>query len=67
MSKRTGKTSKPRRKAAPRAEPAGEPADVVDGIPGRSAGPAGRGLLWIVLIFAAWVAFMIYCQVGGTP
>ena len=48
-------------------ESAGQPADVVDGIPGRSAGPAWRRLLWILLIFAAWVAFLIYCQVAGTP
>ncbi len=42
-----------------------EPIDVVDGIPDRSKNPAAWKYLLIVLIFAGWVAFLIYCGIAG--
>lgn len=41
------------------------PVDVVDGIPDRSPHPAAWKCLVIALIFAGWVAFLIYCAVAG--
>ena len=44
-----------------------EPIDVVDGIPDRSSNPAVWKYLLIFLIFAAWVAFLVYCGIAGRP
>ena len=65
MSKRTGKTRKPRQKNAP-PPPGPEPVDAADGIPDRGAGSTWRRLVWVLLIFAAWAAFLVYCQVAGS-
>ena len=57
-----------RGKARPENEPAPrEPVDVTDGIPDRS--PRGRRwkLLLIVLVFALWIALLIYFQIAGSP
>jgi len=67
MSQQTGKTGGRRaRKKAPTPR-LPQPIDVANGIPDRSGRPGRRRLVWILLIFAAWVAFLIYCQVAGSP
>ncbi len=42
-----------------------EPIDVVDGVPDRSKNQAAWKYLLIALIFAGWVAFLIYCGITG--
>ena len=70
MSKRTAKSPKNRpAKAKPAAAPAPappDPVDVADGIPDRAASPTRRRLLWVVLIFVAWMAFMAYVKIAGS-
>jgi hypothetical protein len=66
MSKQAGKTHE-RRARKKSAAPPPPPIDVANGIPDRSSRPGRRRLVWILLIFAAWVAFLIYCQVAGSP
>ncbi len=48
-------------------KPSGAPEliDVVDDIPDRSKNPSAWKYLLIVLIFAGWVAFLIYCGITG--
>lgn len=48
------------------AQPA-EPVDVVDGIPDRQADPPRWKLLALAGVFLAWIAFLLYCQLGGAP
>jgi len=44
-----------------------DPIDVVDGIPDRQARPQRWKLIALAGAFAAWVAFMLYCQLAGAP
>ena len=44
-----------------------KPVDVVDGIPDRAAHPGARHYAVLVAAFVAWVAFLLYCQMAGTP
>jgi hypothetical protein len=44
-----------------------EPVDVVDGVPDRSPRPRGWKVLLLAAVFAAWVAFLIYCAAAGDP
>ena len=69
MSKRPVKPAKKRPAATP--SPASGPAppppvDVSDGIPDRAAQPSWRRLLWVLLIFAAWMAFLVYVKTAGS-
>lgn len=41
------------------------PVDVCDGIPDRSSRPAGRRVLWIVLIFLGWVGVLVWIGLAG--
>jgi len=41
------------------------PVDVVDGIPDRSPSSPAWKIALIVLIFAAWVAVLVYVQLAG--
>jgi len=43
----------------------GEPIDISDGIPDRSAVRPRWRIVLIVVVFAAWVAFLIYCRFAG--
>jgi len=43
----------------------GEPIDASDGIPDRSAVRPHWKILLIVVVFAAWVGFLIYCAFAG--
>ena len=45
------------------------PADhhVVDGIPARSPNRAAWKYILAAIVFALWVAFLIYCAVVGAP
>ncbi|MDY6913405.1 MAG: hypothetical protein SVT52_02965 [Planctomycetota bacterium] len=42
-----------------------EPTNVIDGIPDRSPRPAAWKYVLLGAIFAAWLAFLIYCQLAG--
>ena len=42
-----------------------QPVDVQDGIPDRSARRPAWRLVAIFAAFAAWVGFLIYCQLAG--
>lgn len=67
MSSRAGKS---RRKTQAAREPpakAPQPVNVIDGIPDRRPGRAWPTVVVIVVVFAAWVAFLIYCKVAGSP
>ena len=69
MSKRPRKDRKgrkPQKKPASSPGPT-KPVSVVDGIPDRSKGSAVGRLVWIVAIFAAWIAFLVYCKIAGSP
>jgi len=44
-----------------------EPVDVVDGIPDRSPTAPRWKLVVILLVFLAWVGFMLYVQFAGRP
>ncbi|MDP7636237.1 MAG: hypothetical protein QF577_01685 [Phycisphaerae bacterium] len=54
-----GKSGKPAACGAP------EPVDVVEGIPDRIAASSRWKIVLIVVVFAAWVAFLIYCRYAG--
>lgn len=41
------------------------PVDVIDGIPGRNANTAAWKYILLVILFLAWVAFLIYIRSGG--
>lgn len=41
------------------------PVNVIDGIPGRSGNLATWKYILLVIIFLAWVAFLIYIRTGG--
>jgi hypothetical protein len=43
------------------------PVDVVDGIPDRQARPAKWKYVLLAVVFLAWVAFLVYCQIAGKP
>jgi len=43
------------------------PIDVVDGIPDRQAGSPRWKLVVLAGIFLAWLAFLLYCQLAGSP
>ncbi len=45
--------------------PPPDPVDVVDGIPDRSPNPAVWKYVTLAVIFAVWVAFLIYCLFAG--
>jgi hypothetical protein len=57
--------SQPRKSGEPAACGAPEPVDVVEGIPDRSAASSRWKIVLIVVVFAAWVAFLIYCRYAG--
>ncbi|MCD6364971.1 MAG: hypothetical protein J7M14_03765 [Planctomycetes bacterium] len=44
-----------------------EPVDVVDGIPDRTSRPVLWKYLLLGVIFAVWVAFLVFCQIAGAP
>jgi len=55
-------------KKKPSQEPAPpKPVNVVDGVPDRSDRSMMRTLVWIIVIFSAWVAFLVYCRLAGSP
>ena len=58
--------SKRGKKTPPAPEPP-KPVDVVDGLPDRSGGSSRRIIVLIVVIFSAWVAFLVYCRLAGAP
>ncbi|MCD4825458.1 MAG: hypothetical protein K8S55_12745 [Phycisphaerae bacterium] len=41
-------------------QPIPKPVDINDGIPDRVASPSRRRLVLVMLIFAAWIAFLAY-------
>ena len=41
--------------------------DVVDGIPDRCKRIFTWKYVLIAVVFIAWVGFLIYCQIAGTP
>ena len=44
-----------------------QPVDVHEGVPDRAANrPAWRWVAMIVL-FVAWISFLVYCWLGGNP
>jgi len=49
------------------APPPPEPVDVVDGIPDRSPTAPRWKLAVILLVFLAWVGFMLFVQIAGRP
>jgi len=57
--------SKRGRQTLPRAPEVPQPVDVVDGIPDRSLRPGRWKYVLIAVIFLAWVAFLVYCQLAG--
>jgi len=63
MSKRKEAPPPEAQQAEPRQIP--EPVDVADGIPDRRANPPKWRYALLAAIFAAWVAFLIYCQLAG--
>jgi len=52
---------------APEPPQVSEPTDVVDGIPDRSGRPALWKYIVLVLIFVAWVCFLVACGLIGAP
>ncbi|MCK5114326.1 MAG: hypothetical protein KAR11_06140 [Phycisphaerae bacterium] len=42
-----------------------EPIDVVDGVPDHSPSRSRRYLLIVFGLFALWIAFLVYCLLGG--
>jgi len=75
MSTHTGKRKKktPASSATEKASaetsktPAPQPVNVSDGIPDRAEVPSRWRLIAVLLIFAAWAAFLIYCLLAGRP
>ncbi len=66
MSRKTTKPAKDASSGEAKPAPAvPAPVDVADGIPDRAARPSWRRLLWVIAIFAAWLAFLIYVKVSG--
>jgi hypothetical protein len=47
--------------------PVPTPVDAVDGIPDRQANPPKWKYVIVVAVFLVWLAFLIYCQLAGTP
>ena len=47
--------------------PIPEPRDVVDGIPDRAARRPVWKYVLLAVIFLAWMAFLVYCAVTGSP
>ena len=62
----TERSREQRTKERPAVEPT-EPIDVVDGIADRRESPARWRYVLIAAVFAAWVAFLLYCQQTGSP
>jgi len=65
-------TRKRRRQSAPRREESQQekypdPVDISDGIPDRRERVETWKLLAAGAVFAAWLAFLIYCAVAGNP
>jgi len=58
------KQSKPNPTAAP---PPPEPVNVVDGIPDRAPTSPRWKFVVILLVFLAWVGFMVFVQIAGRP
>jgi hypothetical protein len=44
-----------------------EPVNVIDGVPDRSEKRGKWKIVVILAVFAAWVAFLVYCKVAGSP
>jgi hypothetical protein len=63
--RRKGRTDQQPAKEAPPPRP--EPVDVVEGIPDRTIRPKRWHYLLLGLIFAAWVAFLVACNLLGAP
>lgn len=66
MSKRAKKQSPAKDKAHQPPQPL-PPVDIVDGIPDRAENPPKWKYFALAGIFAAWVAFLVYCHVAGGP
>ena len=61
-----------RRKKKPAASPPPAPtptapADVVEGVPDRTAAPRLWKYILLAILFAGWVGFLVVCQVTGNP
>ncbi len=48
-------------------KPIPQPVDISDGIPDRADPPSRYRLLLIAIIFAGWVAFLVYCLLASRP
>ena len=42
-----------------------EPVNVADGVPDRAKTPSRRRLVAVIVVFAAWCAFLVYCLLAG--
>ena len=58
---------KKNKQADPTPPPPPEPIDVVEGIPDRQSNPPRWKYLVLAGMFAAWIAFMLYCELAGAP
>ena len=63
----TRRDKKPPPTRKPDRTPPPEPIDMVDGIPDRQAVRPRWKFLVLAAVFAAWIAFLLYCQVAGAP
>jgi hypothetical protein len=52
---------------AKHASPPPKPRDVIDGVPDVSARRPAWKYVLIAAIFLAWVGFLIYCGLAGSP
>ncbi|KKM44042.1 hypothetical protein LCGC14_1562100 [marine sediment metagenome] len=60
----------PSKRSARRQTPlpaAPDPVDVVDGVPDRSSRPAAWKLAVPILIYLAWVCFLVISRMAGRP
>ncbi len=44
-----------------------KPVNLIDGIPDRSPHPARWKYLTLLVVFLAWVAFLVFCRIAGSP
>jgi len=65
MKKRTAKTNSVKPQAKQSSPPPPQPINVVDGVPDAAEKPSRWRLPLVLLIFAAWAAFLIYCLLAA--
>jgi hypothetical protein len=41
------------------------PINIADGIPDRAGNPSRKRLIVVLILFAAWCAFLVYCLLAG--